>query len=445
MMGSRREWVWALTVGVVLADSSIVTLALPEILAQFQTSVFGVSWVLTAFNLVFALAMIPAARLAQARLRSTWTTGLVVFAGASLACAIAPSIGVLIAARCIQALGGAAVVAGSIELLAASRGSHSRAASAWGTAGLAGLAIGPALGGLLTEVLSWESIFFVQVPVMLLALGATASARAVSEPGPAARLELKPELALGLLSAGLTGALFLLVIMLTQGFGLSPIETALVVSAMPLATLGAELLARRAGQGAPVLAAGAIFMAGGLAALGLLPGARWIWTIAPQLMVGIGLALAIPGLTQWALSNRDRGGRRGAATIAARHAGVVIGIVLLTPIFDSQLAGSNEAAQRSGAALLLDAPLSPETKIALAESVGERIEGAGGRLPDLAPAFADVEVAEDEADNLGELRESLTAEVEKASVSAFSLSFLIAGGLALAAAIPIAIGRGRRR
>src|SRR6188472_3249106 len=113
-----RERVWAVMVGLVLADSSIVTLALPDVLREFDTTVFGVSWVLTAFNIVLALAIIPASRLARRMAPRVWTVGLVLFTGASLACAIAPSIGVLIAARCVQAIGGAAVVAAAIEMLA---------------------------------------------------------------------------------------------------------------------------------------------------------------------------------------------------------------------------------------------------------------------------------------------------------------------------------------
>ena len=442
---SSRETAWAVSVGVVLADSSIVTLALPEILSQFDASVFGVSWVLTSFNLILALAVIPLARVARGRVRETWAVGLAVFAAASLVCAIAPSLGVLIAARCVQALGGAAIVAGAIELLAASRGSHRAGASVWGAAGLAGLAVGPALGGLLTDLLSWESIFLLQVPVMLLAFAAAKAPRPLFERGPDDRLELKPEVALGLLSAGLTGALFLLVIMLIEGWRLSPLEAALVVSAMPLATVAAQFLARRVGRGEAVLAAGAVFMAGGLVALGLVPGARWGWTLAPQAMVGVGLALTVPGLTGWALANRDPRGRRAAATIAARHGGVVLGIVVLTPLFSAELDDANEAAERSGTALLLDAPLAPETKIELAEAIAARIEAAGGRLPELGPAFEQVEPVDGaEGDDLEVLRSSLEDEVEKAATSAFRLPFLIGGGLALAAVAPVLMRRRRR-
>ena len=110
-----------------------------------------------------------------------WGGGLLVFAAASLTCALAPSITVLIVGRCVQGIAGAAVIAGAIELLARSRGSHRAAAAAWGTAGLIGIAVGPAAGGLLTQLISWESIFIVQVPVVLAVAAASRLARAETE------------------------------------------------------------------------------------------------------------------------------------------------------------------------------------------------------------------------------------------------------------------------
>src|SRR3954453_22245727 len=89
----------AAPLGIVLADSSLVTLALPEILRRFDTTVFGVSWVLTVFNIVLAAAILPAARVVSRNPRATWGAGLVVFAAASLARALAPSVAVLIVAR----------------------------------------------------------------------------------------------------------------------------------------------------------------------------------------------------------------------------------------------------------------------------------------------------------------------------------------------------------
>jgi MFS family permease len=428
-------------VGLVLADSSIVTLALPDVLREFDTTVFGVSWVLTAFNVVLALAIVPASRLARRMAPRVWTVGLTLFTGASLVCAIAPSIGVLIAARCVQATGGAAVVAAAIEMLAAARGSHRAAAPVWGAAAVVGLAIGPAAGGILTELLSWQSIFLVQLPV-LLALRAHGNPTQLIEPGPEGRFDPKPEVALGLLSAGLTGALFLLVIMLIEGWRHSPLEAAAIVSVVPAATLAARWVLGRAERGTDVavLAGGAIAIAGGLAALGLLPGAAAAWTFGPQLLVGAGLALALPGLTERALSAHDPTGSRAAGTIAARHAGIVVGILLLTPVFSDQLTEQHHAAQRSGTALLLDAPLPPKTKIEVARSIGDQIKEADGQLPDLEPAFRAVEPPAGGGPALKQLEADLEEEVDKAATHAFSESFLLAGALALLSLIPIGLG-----
>jgi MFS family permease len=435
-----RERVWAVMVGLVLADSSIVTLALPDVLRAFNTTVFGVSWVLTAFNLVLAVAILPASRLARRLAPAVWAAGLVVFASASFVCAVAPSIEVLIAARCVQALGGATVIAAAIELLAGTRGSHSRAAPVWGTAGILGLAVGPAAGGLLTQLFSWEAIFLIQLPVILAVPAAAGRFSRAVEPGPAGRLQLGPEAALGLLSAGLTGALFLLVIMLIEGWRNSPLEAAAIVSVVPVATLGARFLTRDGGNSRLGVASGAILVAGGLAALGFLPDAAAGWTFAPQLLIGAGIALALPGLTERALSVHDPDGGRAAGTIAARHAGIVLGILLLTPIFSSQLTEQHRAAQRSGTALLLDAPLPPKTKVALARAIGQQIKEAGGRLPDVSPAFRATKPPDGMEREYRRLETQLEEEIDKAATHAFSASFLFAGAFALLSLVAIGIG-----
>ena len=441
--GRGRELVWAGTVGLVLADSSVVTLALPDILRRFDSTVLEVSWVLTSFNLALAFAVLGAARLAAGRgaLRAAtvWGGGVVVFAAASLLCALAPTVTVLIVGRSAQGVAGACVIAGAIELLARSRGTHQKAAVAWGTAGLIGVAVGPAVGGLLTQLISWESIFIVQVPVIVAVAAALRPAQAAAEQGSGARLRLAPELALMLLSAGLTGALFLLVIMLTEGWGRSPLEAALIVSAIPVCTVLARLLTRGIEHRTAGMAAGAVALAGGLAGLGLLPGAEPYWTLAPQALIGVGIALTLPGLTGRALAGRDPAGHRAAGTIAARHVGIVLGLLVLTPVFSAELPDQQVAAERSGTALILDADLSPATKIALGDAIAEQIEAAGGRIPDLAPAFGAVEPPPEAGPAYAELQDQLAGELDKAATHAFSGVFLIAAGLALIALVPIAL------
>jgi MFS family permease len=437
LMTSRgRQLAWALSVAVVLADSSIVTLALPEILREYDTSVFGVSWVLTSYNLVLAATVIGASRLARRRPSGVWTAGMVAFAAASVLCAIAPSIGALIVGRCAQALGGAAAIAGAIELLALATGSHERAARTWGVAGTLGLALGPAAGGLLTELISWQAIFLAQVPVMLLLLVARgASGR--REAGPEGVDDLRPEIALGLLSAGLTAALFLLVILLTEGWGLSPIEAAAVVSVIPAATLLAGRINLDRESRWDLALAGAIALAGGLAALGLLPGRGVDLAIPPQLLIGAGLALSVPVLTAAALGDRDPHGSRAAATLAARHAGIVLGIVVLTPILSLQLTDQHQAGRDAGTALLLDAPLSPTTKLRVGTEINEEIDAAEGQLPSIREAFARVETPPEERPALDQLERDITDQLERAATHAFTLPFLGAALITLLALIPL--------
>ena len=445
----RRELIWAATVGIVLADSSVVTLALPAILARYGTSVSGVAWVLTSFNIVLALAVLPAAVLAArkgaARAMQVWSAGVAAFATGSLVCALAPDVSVLIAGRCVQALGGACVVAGAIELLARSRGSHARAAAVWGTAGLAGLALGPVAGGLLTELISWQAIFAIQVPVVLGVAFAGRPPSGEAERGRPGRPSLGPELALALVSAGLAGALFLLVVLLTEGWGYSPLAAALIVSVMPVATLLARAATRGVGDGGPVMAAGAVALAGGLAALGLLPHAEPVWTLAPQALVGVGIALAVPGLTGRALGGADPAGRRAAGTIAARHVGIVVGIVLLTPVFTAKLTSESDAAQNAGTSLILDAKLSPKTKIALGKALADQIQRSDGRLTDVSPAFRSVTPPAEGRAEYARLERALADQVDRAATHAFSTVFLLAGALALLAVVPIALGGGAPR
>src|SRR3954447_20874309 len=159
----------SLAVGLVLADASIVVLALPEIYRDFDVSVSAVIWVLVAFNLVLAIAAVPAAfvarRVGPARVTCA---GLALFALGGLFCGLSTSLAPLIAARCLQAVGGAAAVTGALELMPSAVGSERTAARTWATAGAVGAALGPALGGILTELVSWQSIFLVQVPPAIL-------------------------------------------------------------------------------------------------------------------------------------------------------------------------------------------------------------------------------------------------------------------------------------
>jgi MFS family permease len=258
-----RSSLLGLAIGLALADSSIVTLALPDVLAEFDVGITTIAWVLTSYNLVLAVLAVPAAYVARRGPRGAFAVGAVVFAGASLACGLAPSFEVLVAARCVQAAGGALLVTAALDLLSETTGSETRAARFWVAAGVLGAALGPAAGGVLTQALGWESIFLAQVPLAVVALAAVPGVSSRSLPAPAGRPHVSANAALLLVSGGLVAALFLLVLLLVDGWGMDPAAAGVVVTAMPLAAIATARLASRAAVDAGVrTASGVILIAG---------------------------------------------------------------------------------------------------------------------------------------------------------------------------------------
>ncbi len=439
-----------MAVGLVLADSSIVVLALPEIYRQLDTSVAGVSWVLISFNLVMALAAVPAAHLARrVGPGRAAAVGLAVFAGAGLACAASDQLSTLIAARCVQALGGALAVTAVLELMPATVGSERRAAALWATAGATGAALGPAIGGLLTELVSWQSIFLIQVPIAIaaavpiLAVARHEAATGVlsTELRQTGRPHFLANLALALVSAAIAGALFLLVLLLIEGWRLSPIGAAIVVSVMPLAALLGSRLDRLVPSARARAAAGAILVSGGLGGLALLPKAEVALTVPPQVMIGIGLALVLSALTETALNGRAPQAIHGGWTISARHAGVVIGILAVTPIFTHDIAQQRHDAINAGTAVILDSNAPPLLKLDLAQKIESRLEDEKGKVPTIGPAFEPLPTDPEEHDQVVQLREELQDQLNRGATHAFSPSFGLAALIGLLALIPIGLAR----
>jgi MFS family permease len=440
----------AIAVGLVLADSSIVVLALPEIYRELDTSVAGVTWVLVSFNLVMALAAVPAAQLAR-RIGPgrAAAIGLAVFAGAGLACGLAGELSTLIAARCVQALGGAAAVTAVLELLPATVGSERRAVAIWATAGATGAALGPAVGGLMTELISWQSIFLVQapiaiaagVPVLAVARHEAATGIVSAELRRTGRPHLSANLALALVSAAIAGALFLLVLLLIEGWRLTPIGAAIVVSAMPLAALLGARMGPEWGSARARAAAGTILVSGGLGALALLPEAEVVLTLPPQLLVGVGLALVLAALTETALAGRAPQAIHGGWTIAARHAGVAIGLIALTPLFTDDIAEQRRDAIAAGTAVVLDSRVSPLLKLELAQRIEERLEAERGKVPTIGPAFEPLPSDPEDREEVVELREELQDQLDRGATHAFSPSFGLAALIGLLALLPIGLAR----
>jgi hypothetical protein len=273
--------------------------------------------------------------------------------------------------------------------------------------------------------------------VVLVALLALRGIQARPLGDPAGRPHLAANLALLIVSAALVASSFLLVILLINGWRLEPLEAGLVVTVLPLAAIAAARLGRRITPLWARAGSGAILIAGGSAALGWLPHAGAAWTIAPQLAIGAGLGLALSALTERALAGRSAQAVHGGWTIAARHAGIVLGLLLLTPLFTADLDRNEDDALAAGTAVVLDSEISPLDKVGVARDILVAVDHAQQevRVPDVT------EVIDEDDEAHRELASELQQQLNRAVTNAFSRSFLVAAGLGLLALVPILLRR----
>jgi EmrB/QacA subfamily drug resistance transporter len=234
---TRRGWVLGLTSAayfMVVLDALVVITALPRMQLDLHVGLPALQWTVNAYGIAFAAGIITAAALGD-RLgrRRVFTAGVALFTLASAACALAPTVSVLIAARAVQGVGGAAVLPLSLTILTAAYPAERRGAIVGIYGGLAGLAVavGPLVGGAVTEGLDWHWIFWVNVPigvaVSLLAL------RLLPETyGPPARLDLP---GVALVSAGVVAGVWGLVRTGQVGWASPEVLTALAAGAALLA------------------------------------------------------------------------------------------------------------------------------------------------------------------------------------------------------------------
>jgi EmrB/QacA subfamily drug resistance transporter len=204
----QRKWLVLLATSVAVfmsfLDVTIVNIAFPDIRASFgDTSLAGLSWVLNAYNIVFAALLVPAGRLAdRVGRRRLFFVGLWTFLVASVACGLAPSAEALVASRIVQAAGAAALVPTSLALLLPEFPLEQRATATaiWGATGAVAAATGPSLGGVLVDATGWRLVFFVNLVFGLAALvPARRLLRETREPDPG---PLPDALGVGLLIAG---------------------------------------------------------------------------------------------------------------------------------------------------------------------------------------------------------------------------------------------------
>lgn len=241
----NRKW-WtvlatALTTLLITIDFNGLSVALPTIGRDLGTSTTGLQWTFNAYQLAFAAPTVAAWRLADIfGRRKLLLISTTVFAVASAACGLAQTDWFLVAARVVQGIGASAFFAASLSIVsnAFPPSERSRGIGVWASIGIAGVAVGPLIGGFLTEALSWRWFFFVNIPITLLAIFLTVVAVRESRDETASRhVDL-----LGLVTV--TGGLTALVLAIqqgsTSGWG-SPVVIGSLVAAVVL--LAAFLLA----------------------------------------------------------------------------------------------------------------------------------------------------------------------------------------------------------
>jgi EmrB/QacA subfamily drug resistance transporter len=370
-MTDRPRWGWTLVLAALgtfltALDIVVVSTALPTLRADLHASLADLEWMINGYNLVFAALMLTGAALGDRfGRRRTYVAGVTLFTLASAAAALSSSTGALIAARVVQGAGAALVLPLTVTLVAEIVPPARRAVAIGVLGGVAGLGVaaGPVLGGAIVEGISWQWIFWINVPVgvavavlsavrlreshgqrpyldvpgLVLAGAAMfalvwAPVRAPSTGWGAA--EVVVALVAGVLlgaafvawqrraahpmvpiayfrrrafsaantvgflqQISLIGSLFMITQLFQVGMGYSPLEAGvriLVWMAMPmLVAPPAGMLAGRFGN-RPVLVAGLVLQAGGLAWLGAAAGAGYGELVAPLVVAGIGISLCFP-------------------------------------------------------------------------------------------------------------------------------------------------------
>jgi EmrB/QacA subfamily drug resistance transporter len=440
-------WTLVVTSGaffMVALDALVVTTALPVMGRDLHAGLATLQWTVNTYGLTYAAGIITAAALGDRYgRRRVFTAGLAIFTLVSAWCALAPSVGWLLAARTVQGAGAAAVMPLSLTILTSAFPVERRGAivGVWG--GLGGLAVagGPLIGGAVTEGLDWHWIFWLNVPIGLAAVGLSRT-RLPESYGRRERLDMpalvlltagafalvwglvrgnaagwtgvETLIALGggillvaafvawerraavpmlpprlfrmrefaaanasalLMIAALSGAIFLIAQYWQLVRGYSPLGTGLRLlpwTAAPLLVAPvAGRISDRIGR-RPVLASGLFLQAIGLGAFALIAGAGTDYAalVAPLLVAGLGIAMAVPTAAT-AVMNAvppHELGKASGANSTLQRLGAVFGVALATAVFSARGA--------MGSATLFTAGLRP----ALLVAAGLSLLGTGTAL-----------------------------------------------------------------
>jgi EmrB/QacA subfamily drug resistance transporter len=226
-----------LSLFIVSLDATVVNVALPSIGKELKAGVASLQWTLDAYTLVLAsLLVLSGSTGDRIGRRRMFQIGLTVFGVGSLACSLAPTDGVLIAARAAQAVGGSMQNPVSLSIVTTTftdKRARARALGVWGAISGVSLGFGPIVGGLLTETVGWRSIFWVNVPVVIAALVLTALFVPESKAEHARRADLRGQV---LVILTLAGVVFGLIEGPQLGWGSPGTLGAFAVAAIALAS-----------------------------------------------------------------------------------------------------------------------------------------------------------------------------------------------------------------
>jgi EmrB/QacA subfamily drug resistance transporter len=333
----RRSWdVLALLVAaqfMVVLDIAIVNVALPSIGRALAFGAGDLAWVVTAYVLASGGLLLVGGRLADVvGRRTTFLMGLIGFAGASLACGLAPSSGWLIGARAVQGASGALMTPSALAILTTTyQGEQrARALAVWGTVASAGIGVGAVAGGMLTSWLSWEWVFWVNVPVGLTAAVLTPRVIPATAPASADRPSALRDLDLPGAAASVAGLVALVyAISGAADHGWTSART-LAIGVAGLVLLAAFLaIERRAPRPLlapavwriPALAPGAVAMLGGT---GLIAGTFFLTSVELQdalgwsaVDTGLGLLPMVAAIGAGVHLTSHAIGRAGSRTLIA--------------------------------------------------------------------------------------------------------------------------------
>jgi EmrB/QacA subfamily drug resistance transporter len=236
-IGNKTIWTFVITsiaLVMVTLDNLVVTTALPVIRRDLHATLEGLEWTVNAYTLTFAVLLLTGAALGDRfGRRRMFVLGLGIFTAASAFAALAPSIEALNMARALQGVGGAIVTPLTLTLLSAAVPANRRglALGAWGGVGGLAVALGPVVGGAIVEGISWQWIFWLNVPIGLILIP-IAWRRLGESYGPSSKLDLP---GLALVSAGLFGIVLGLIRGNSVGWGSTEIIVSLTAGALLVA------------------------------------------------------------------------------------------------------------------------------------------------------------------------------------------------------------------